>query len=477
MDPKDNGGREPQGEPKPEAKLDTKGDGTEVKANAKKEAKPRPKIVFKNPAFRAMGLKQFTLPLRNWMIFWAVVGLIGGAIYYDNRERKAVRQRLCDQLLPLGEKTYQANELPRKLTIYIAPPPDDYLDESIKLFRKYIKPYFNAAAIDFEIFSERRQGDIRATVAEKIRELRQKHVDERVKAETERQQKLKDALWSSTIAREWGKVKGVFSKRQSKEEEEENQPTTPVKDLYKPLDVLGLYKVMEPVKVVKDDALDPIHAGGVVCIGRGAYKEYLHGVHEGLLGPLQKPQWLEEQEEQERRQRMVNKLKTEAKDKGEDPELITLDLIDPQQPFEEEKPVTKPYIKVEDYPNAPLAPELDMSQMVLTDDGVPAVFDQPVYVIPVPNLSGFRNFPRMMYRWFHKRDLAQVMADRSIVVINDAPRPFEFKDTMAAGEEELDWPKKWVERGKERGSEWVQELVTDDRVVGRMRTYDSSKEL
>lgn len=475
MDPKQTPGRDSKGEPKPEAKVDVKGDGAEAKPSAKAEAKPRPKIVFKNPAFRAMGLKQITLPLRNWIIFWTVVGLIGGAIYYDNRERKAVRQRLCDQLAPLGERTYHANELPRKLTIYIAPPPDDYLDESVKLFRKYIKPFFNAAALDFEIFSERRQGDIRATVAQKIRELRQKQVDDRVKAELERQQKQKEALWSATIAREWGKVKGVFSKRNIEEEEER---TTPLRDLYNTLDVLGLYKVMEPIKVVKEDSLDTVHAGGVVCIGRGAYKEYLHGVHEGLLGPLTKPDWLVEQEEQERRERMVKKLKDQAKDKGEDPELITLDLIDPTQPFEEEAPVTKPFIKTEDYANAPLAPELNMTQMVLNDDGVPVVFEQPVYVIPVPNLSGFRNFPRMIYRWFHKRDLAEAMAERALVVINDAPRPFEFKDTMAAGEEELDWPKKWVERGKERGSEWVQELITDDRVTGRMRTYEgTTKEL
>ena len=33
-----------------------------------------------------------------------------------------------------------------------------------------------------------------------------------------------------------------------------------------------------------------LSAGGIICVGRGAYKEYLSGVHEGLLGPLEKPQ-------------------------------------------------------------------------------------------------------------------------------------------------------------------------------------------
>ena len=50
MDPKQTPGRDSKGEPKPEAKVDVKGDGAEAKPSAKAEAKPRPKIVFKNPA-------------------------------------------------------------------------------------------------------------------------------------------------------------------------------------------------------------------------------------------------------------------------------------------------------------------------------------------------------------------------------------------------------------------------------------------
>lgn len=41
-----------------------------------------------------------------------------------------------------------------------------------------------------------------------------------------------------------------------------------------------------------------------------------------------------------------------------------------------------------------------------------------------------------------------------------------------AKEEELEWPKKWVATGKEKNSEWVQELVTDDRVTTRMKVFD-----
>lgn len=62
-------------------------------------------------------------------------------------------------------------------------------------------------------------------------------------------------------------------------------------DLYKAKDVLGLYKVFPAdINVKSEDAIDDSSAGGIICVGRGAYKEYLSGVHEGLLGPLEKPQ-------------------------------------------------------------------------------------------------------------------------------------------------------------------------------------------
>lgn len=463
-----------------------KGTTTEVKTT------PKPKRVYTNPALRAMGIKQVLIPSRNWLIFWAVVGTIGGAIYYDKREQKQIRTRVCDELRPLSEVTYHTLDLPRKLTIYIAPPPNDFLDESVKMFRKYVKPYLNAAAIDFEIFSETRQGDIRAEVAQKIRDMR--------RAELERNQPVVAAAgpsWTQRVSSQWGKLKLVFSKPK----QDDDEATTLRYDLYEAKDVLGLYKVAQPVKPVSEDMRDPVHAGGVLCIGRGAYKEYLNGVHEGLLGPLDKPQWLVEQEAQEAADRKAARLAEQGKDKKpelpEQPEQpkeeLPVSVYSPVQvaakaeeaPQEEEeedlvdgrKPVQKAFIKPEDYANAPLAPELNMSAMVADANGVPVLFEQPVYVIPVSNLHGFTNMPRNIYRWFTKRFQAADLADRTLVVVNNQPRPFAFRDTLAAGEEELDWPKLWVERGRGKGSEWVQDLVTDERVTGRMRAYDNSKEL
>ena len=111
------------------------------------------------------------------MIFWTVVTTIGGGIAYDKYEQKQMRKKWMDAVKQFGEVSYGANEIPvnllfllhRLLTIF---------DESLKLFRKFIKPVLNAGVVDFEIFSESRQGDIRASVAEKIRELRRKQLVE-----------------------------------------------------------------------------------------------------------------------------------------------------------------------------------------------------------------------------------------------------------------------------------------------------------
>lgn len=51
----------------------------------------------------------------------------------------------------LSEEVYTNDRIPRKLTIYIAPPPNDFLDESLRIFRKFIKPVLNAGSVDFEI--------------------------------------------------------------------------------------------------------------------------------------------------------------------------------------------------------------------------------------------------------------------------------------------------------------------------------------
>lgn len=424
---------------------------------------------WKNPALRMMGIPKFGLPSRNWMIFWTVLASIGGGIAYDKYEQSQIRKKYMKMVEHLGEEVYSEKRIPRKLTIFIAPPPNDFLEESLRYFRKFVKPILNSASIDYEIYTENRQGDIRSQVAEKIRQLRR------------------------------SKIEKLEPEPKTGDEEFKHRH-----ELYEAKDILGLYQLVNPFKTVRDDEVDVLNAGGVVCIGRGTFKEYMNGVHEGLLGPLE-PVVTEQSGEPNEGAKIAEieteapqaaettplaettevsqpaELKTDTQSEGTEVQSLDAKLEEAKQESSEDSdeeklpPVPKPYITSDQYANHQLAPELDFGNgPVLNDKNVPVLFEQPVYVYPVPNLLGFFNTPQKIYRYFTKRNVAEDYGKRTLAIIYNLHRDFEFKDKFAGKEEELDWPKKWIEKGKTNGSEWVQELEVDDRVVGRMRVYDEN---
>lgn len=407
-------------------------------------SKETPKKGWSNPALRMMGIPRIALPSRNWMIFLSVVGAIGGGIAYDKYQQNQIREKYVEQVQRLGLEQYASNRVPRKLSIFIAPPPDDFLESSLVYFRRWIKPILNSAAIDYDIYTENRQGEIRSQVAEKIRQLRREKRD--AKSESKEVPKQKST-----------------SKPAADEDELKARH-----ELYKPQDVLGLYRIFTPFQPKRDDEESDELAGGIICIGRGAYKEYINGVHEGLLGPLDEPQpeaptiaesedgtvkTLDEKTAETNPQKMPE---SEKKDDGEEPEI----------------PIPKPYISPLQYAEAALAPELDMLHTIKNDKNVPVLFEQAVYVYPVHNLLGFLNFPRKIYRYFTRRTVAEDFGHRTMAIVDNTTRAFEFRDQLQAKEEELDWPKKWIEKGKTKGSEWVQELAVDERITRRMRVFE-----
>ncbi|RKP32621.1 hypothetical protein METBISCDRAFT_11800 [Metschnikowia bicuspidata] len=396
------------------------------KPDAAKAAKPKKQ--WSNPALRAMGIPRFSLPSRNWMIFCSVLASVGGSIYYDKQQQKAVRDRYVAQVAHLANEECAANRLPRKLTVFIAPPPNDFLEESLRHFRRYIKPILDAAAIDFDVYTEMRQGDIRAQVAEKIRQLRRAQAEQQRAAAEKQVQEAREHSW---------RPEHLVSRA----------------ELYEVKDLLGLYRVVEPTKPVCDHVDDAALCGGVVCIGRGSYKEYLTGIHEGFLGPLEAP--------------VVEAGLVGASKISQKSELFDADASSDAQ-----LSVPVPFISATDYKNCVLAPEFDFSQNILSKDGVPVLFEQPVYVFPVPKISGFTRIPEKIYNYFTRRKLAEDVSEKTLVVVHGKSRPFEYKDKYLASEEELDWPKKWVEKGKAKKSEWVQKLEVDDRVTRRLRVFD-----
>ncbi|KAI3336233.1 mitochondrial import inner membrane translocase subunit Tim54 [Ustulina deusta] len=189
-----------------------------------------------NPALRMMGLPNLPkkLPSRNWMIFWTLTGSLTAAIVYDKREKKRATARWAKAVSHLAKAPIASpNEMPRKLTIFLESPPADGLRVAQDHYTEYIKPVLAASGLDWEFVQGRKEGDVRAAVAERIRRAR----DPRAAA------------------------------------------------------AAGATTLDEVVDEVRRRNGTPEYRGirGDIVIGRHTWKEYVRGLHEGWLGPLTAP--------------------------------------------------------------------------------------------------------------------------------------------------------------------------------------------
>ncbi|KAG6011319.1 hypothetical protein E4U54_008144 [Claviceps lovelessii] len=402
---------------------------------------PKPR----NPALKMLGLPALPrrLPSRNWMIFWAITGAFTTAIVYDKREKKRATAKWRRAVEPLSRELIgSANALPRKLTVYLEAPPGDGLRVAQDHFIEYVKPVLAASGLDWEFIQGRQQGDVRAAVAEKIRRCRM--ADERP-----------------------------------------GEPLPPtddsiVQDLRKRMGV----KEYEGVK-------------GDIVIGRHAWKEYVRGVHEGWLGPLDAPPLPEP----------VPEPVVETKSDSETPSATTQqDDTSKTKSEEEEKkqekpsrpPQPRPHNSPDDYESAALPLR------------IPAEFS-PSTAIPFPHRLGFTQTFVRLGRFLNRRHLADDIGREVAAVCFAAARDFrgadgQYEQQRLLDQEERDWPKSvWkdekdaeepdvskaepekqhkaaaaapaaaaVEPPKERI--WTSSMVVDPRIAQRMRRFEITPE-
>ncbi|TRX88809.1 hypothetical protein FHL15_010268 [Xylaria flabelliformis] len=199
---------------------------------------PAPEVAYKastpNRALRMMGLPNLPkkLPSRNWMIFWTLVGSLSAAIIYDKREKKRATARWARAVSHIAKEPISSpSEMPRKLTIFLESPPTDGLRVAQDYFTEYVKPVLAASGLDWEFVQGRKEGDVRAAVAERIRRVRD------------------------------------------------------------PVAAAGAQTSDEVVNEVRRRNGTPEYTGmrGDIVIGRHTWKEYVRGLHEGWLGPLTAP--------------------------------------------------------------------------------------------------------------------------------------------------------------------------------------------
>ncbi|UNI15047.1 mitochondrial import inner membrane translocase subunit tim54 [Purpureocillium takamizusanense] len=381
------------------------------------EAKPG------SPALRMLGLPNLPrkLPSRNWMIFWAVTGAFTTAIIYDKRETKRATAKWRHAVEPLSrEPIGKASQLPRKLTIYLEAPPGDGLRVAQDHFIEYVKPVLSASGMDWEFVQGRQQGDVRAAVAEKIRRARM--ADERPGEEL------------------------------AKTEE------SMVTDLRKRMGV----PEYEGVK-------------GDIVIGRHTWKEYIRGLHEGWLGPLDAPP---------QPAPPVAETNAATADDGSTDETTAEKKAEEEKKDEKPSrpPQPPPYNTTDDYTAANLPVH------------IPFEFS-PSAPIAFPHRLGFRHTFVRLGRFLNRRKLADSIGRDVAAVCFAAAREYreadgQFEQQLLLEREENDWPKStWKDEPPAVGDGtqaaaaeppkekiWTSPMVLDQRIGERMRRFEMQPE-
>ena len=248
---------------------------------------------------------------------------------------------------------------------------------------------------------------------------------------------------------------------------------------------------------------------GDLVLGRHTWKEYIRGLHEGWLGPLGDAQTPEIKTPD------LQPLAAHSPDSplpeippSETPYLEQsasspppADTSTPESPSEKptekpkKPPVTPPHITPLDYASSPAAPTLPSSL-------------SPSLSVPLPHLLGFFNFPIRIYRFLTRRHLADSTgASVAALVLASQSRPYiqstEFASAIDPDDaspsidsqidsavtqtkevweqeailrgEELEWHKSaWKPNEEEEVRErvWQETMVVDGRIGSRMRRFE-----
>ncbi|KZZ91344.1 TIM complex component Tim54 [Ascosphaera apis ARSEF 7405] len=450
-------------------------------------AAPKPQ----NPAMRMMGMPnfRFKLPSRNWLIFLTITGSWFAAVIYDRREKRKIQQKWSHLVAHIAKEPLPSNELRRKLTVFLSAPPGDGLRSAREYFKEYVKPILVSGALDYEVIEGRKEGEIRAALAEKIRQRR------------------RDAGESGA---------GASSP--------EDETTDAAKLLQEVRNNFGIH--------------DEPGLKGDLVLGRNTWREYIRGIHEGWLGPLDAPV-LETTEEDIPEVTPLSETPvvqqttssppspsattTETTTSTSTTETTTPPSIDNQtstepptptkseedtkaaekkkeeekKEAEKKKGPTPSYLLPSDYASQPLPPTL------------PDVLE-PSCPIYFPHILGFLNTPIRMYRFLNKRKVAESVGEEvAALVLAAQVREYKYgiehthththaHDTSADASpvssessepnnkalepqweqaslleiEEADWHKSARrERPDALEREWLDPIVLDSRIASRMRRF------
>jgi import inner membrane translocase subunit TIM54 len=380
------------------------------------------------------------------MIFLSVTGSWTAAVMYDRREKKRIQKKWSRLVEHIAQETLDPQQLPRRVTVYVAAPPADGIVAARDHFHEYVKPILVAAALDWDAIEGRREGDVRAGLAERIRKLRKQRGEPSVEPIEDTPEDALAGLRQRAGVREWG------------------------------------------------------GPGGDIVIGRHTWKDYVRGLHEGWLGPLDSPAPAADLTpadfpvpQIEEASRTSTPTSTTG---GPEPTIVhATDDASPQtlpdtplpdeaeKSKEEDKPKKKKqppsFIRPTEYENAMLSRNCPQAL-------------GPTAIVPFPHLLGFWNFPIRMYRFLNRRQIADDIGRQTAAAVLGAYRPFEVAgETASVGGSQEESSTQWEqerllayeegnyhktardrskdEAGKERV--WLDDMVLDPRIAERMRRF------
>ncbi|KAF2108472.1 mitochondrial import inner membrane translocase subunit Tim54 [Lophiotrema nucula] len=397
-----------------------------------------------NPVWRMMGLPNFRLklPSRNWLIFLGVTGTWTAAVLYDRREKKRIQRKWSRLVEHIALEPLYEHQMPRKLTVYLSAPPADGLVPARDHFHEYVKPILVAAALDWDAVEGRREGDVRAGLAERIRRTRKRREESTVEPLEADAQEILDGTRERAGIKEWDGT------------------------------------------------------AGDIVIGRHAWKEYVRGLHEGWLGPLDTPVAAEETIEVpavvEAPTLDANAPSTPPSDDASPTAVPDAPPPESEKPKEEEN---KPKKKKQPPPfNTPA----DYNNSVLSPSCPPEL--PPSTVVPLPHILGFLNFPIRMYRFLNRRQVADEVGRHTAAAVlgvyrpydsagganfessmtndNDEGSPLQWEQQRLLVNEEAEWHKSARERKDDDDKErvWLDDMVLDPRIAERMRKFELDTE-
>lgn len=313
------------------------------------------------------------------MIFWAVLLSFSAAKVYDSRETKKVQQKWRDLVAHISQERLAVTQLPRKLTVFISACPGDSMGPTRQYFKDYVKPVLVAAAMDYEVIEGRKEGDVRYGTAEQIRRLRRKQGERGPSG----QEPEMDAIMAVDMVRE----------------------------------KLGV----RPYDGVRGD----------LVLGRHTWKEYIRGIHEGWLGPLEEPSEPVQQESSPIHP--PTELRTDDPAVTTNPETAQSNLDAQQAPLppekkEEEKEKEKETKKI--YPPATYLPVTEYASAQLSPHA-PQAFE-PSEPIHQQHLLGFLKTPQRIYNWLNRRSLADHVGRQVASIVLAQSRPCTYNESFAS---------------------------------------------